>query len=173
MTSRMQTQTQAPRDAGQASRSDAATYVLFELGRQVFGVPVDHVREILDHQATTAMPDAAPACVGLIDTRGQSIPVIDLARRFAMPARDVDADTRIIVFEIAAGGGARAVGCLAERVLGVESVEAGEVEPAPASAFAASGRTAVAGLIRREEALVTLLSAEVVFADAAEPAACT
>ena len=138
----------------------ATTFVLFELSGQKFGVDVGHVREILDNQTITPMPNAAPGCIGVVDTRGQSIPVIDLARRFEMAPAEVTEETRIVIFELAGAAGTLAIGVRSDRVLSVLALEAAEIEPAPASAFAGLDSAAVAGLVRRDGVLVTLLRVE-------------
>lgn len=143
----------------------AGTYVIFGLSGQVFGVDVAHVREILDLQRINRLPNAAQDCVGVIDTRGESIPIIDLCRRFAMPGSEADADTRIIVFEFQSAGRLQAIGTLADRVLGVVPVEPDEVEPAPASAFEGLSAGSVTGLVRRDGELVTLLALDSIFFD--------
>lgn len=145
---------------GEGAAPTATTFVIMELSAQRFGVDVAHVREILDNQKITPMPNAAPDCIGVVDTRGQSIPVTDLARRFSMAALEESADTRIIVFEIGGEEGAGAIAIRADRVLSVLAVEPDEIEPAPVSAFAELHRTGVSGLIRRDGALVTLLRIE-------------
>lgn len=143
------------------------TLVVFVLAGQVFGVDVCHVREILDRQKTTRLPNAAADCVGVIDTRGQSIPVIDLCRRFALPTSEPGPDTRIIVFEMTGPEGTRALGTLADRVLGVVPIDPEEIEPAPTAAFEGLHRGAVQGLLRRDGDLVTLICVPRVFADLA------
>ena len=84
--------------------------------------------------------------------------MIDIARRFGMTSADRGSDTRIVVFEIGPARGKTAIAILADRVLSVQPVAPDEVEPAPASAFAGLARCGVSGLVRRDDALVTLLA---------------
>jgi len=140
-----------------AQYAATTTFVLFELSGQKFGVDVGHVREILDNQTITPMPNAASGCIGVADTRGESIPVIDLAHRFGMTPADATEETRIVVFEIPAGNARQPIGVRADRVLSVLPLEIGEIEPAPACAFAGLDGAGVEGLVRRDGALVTLL----------------
>ena len=131
-----------------------ATVVTFELAGQVFAVPVKQVREILDRQDVTRLPNPAPDCIGVIDARGQSIPVVDLASRLGLSGSEAAPDRRIVIFEVTGGG---AIGALTDRVLGVLEIEPADIEPAPANAFARTGSHGVAGLVRLDGRLATLL----------------
>lgn len=133
------------------------TYVTFGLGVQTFGVEVAHVREILDRQMVCRLPNAAPDCEGVIDARGESVPLIELARRLGVPRGEPGPDTRIIVFEIAEDGPGRPVGVLADRVLNVIRIPPGEIEPTPAAALDGASDRGLRGIARLEGQLVVLL----------------
>lgn len=65
-------------------------YVLFRVGGTTFAVPVVEVREIVRAERLQLLPTAAPQYghgVALVDTRGRSIPVVDLR---SDPAADGD-----------------------------------------------------------------------------------
>ncbi|GMG83745.1 chemotaxis protein CheW [Paralimibaculum aggregatum] len=143
------------------------TFVTFELSGQTFGVSVGHVREILDRQEVARLPNASPGCAGLIDTRGESIPLIDLAERLAMAAGEPGADTRIIVFEVQIDGAARPIGVLADRVLNVAQIAAEAIEPTPRAAVIEGSARGLRGLARVEGRLVVLLDVAELFG--AEP----
>ncbi len=59
--------------------TDTSTFVTFDLGDQIFAVDVANVREILDSQVISALPNASADLIGMIDIRGQGIPVMDLS----------------------------------------------------------------------------------------------
>jgi purine-binding chemotaxis protein CheW len=149
--------------SGTGVPSSTATYVTFCLGSQTFGVEVTDVREILDLQTLYTLPQSLEDCEGVIDTRGESIPVINLARRLGLAGGERGADTRIIVFEIAAHPGRRAIGVLADTVLDVEQIADDEIEPAPRAAFSGGGELALRGLARLQENIVVLLDIDRVF----------
>lgn len=153
----MSTAAQPAKRHGLPERSaNAETFVTFELGRQIFGVGVTHVREILDRQTVSLLPNAPADCIGVIDTRGASIPMIDLARRLGLVAAEAGNDTRIIVFELDGETSTEAVGIVAERVLDVTRIAADAVEPAPQAARS-PGNGQVEGLARLDGQLVVLL----------------
>ena len=123
---------------------------------QTFGVEVHHVREILDLQKIMRLPNSAHDCVGVIDTRGESVPVIDLAGRLARaedggrsPApRTGRRNPHYRLRSRPRGGWAapvrRWVTCLVDRVLDVIRIAAAEIETAPKTAFETFAATGVA-----------------------------
>jgi purine-binding chemotaxis protein CheW len=126
--------------------------VVFDVGRERFGVSIDKVREIIPMQQITQIPRAPSFVRGVIDLRGLVIPVIDLRERFAMPAGGEGDDKRIIVVEMAG----QTVGCTVDEVSEVLTIAAAGVEPAPAVTTSAESAYLL-GVARHEGRLVVLL----------------
>ncbi len=143
--------------------AEPGTYVTFELAGQTFGVTVAHVREILDRQGVALLPNASPDCQGVIDTRGESIPLIDLSRRLGIGAGGEGQDTRIIVLEIELRGARRPIGVMADRVLNVSQIAADQIEPAPEAALIEGSARGLRGLARLGGLLVVLLDITEIF----------
>jgi purine-binding chemotaxis protein CheW len=142
---------------------DSTTYVTFGLSDQTFGLEVSYVREILDQQRISRLPNAPHDCEGVIDTRGESIPVIDLAGRLGMPRGEASPETRIIVLELTRGGRTEAMGVVADRVLNVTRIADTEIEETPPAAVARDSASWLRGLTRLEGHLVVLLDVTRVF----------
>lgn len=149
----------------------SGTLVTFLLGDQVFAVPVEQVREILDRVSTSFLPNAAPDCTGVIDTRGESIPLIDLVGRLGMPPTEEGPDTRIIIFEISVNGARRPIGVLASQVLNVTEIAPDQIEQAPAAAVIGGTARGLQGLARIAGKLVVLLDMDALFAEPVSPIA--
>jgi purine-binding chemotaxis protein CheW len=60
-------------------------FTTFYLNDTYFGIDIQTVREIIRHRLTTPIPLAPPDICGLIDLRGQIIPVVDLQSRLGIP----------------------------------------------------------------------------------------
>lgn len=74
-----------PRDS--AGRQEAAAFVVFRLGQEEFGLPIDAVAEVARVPAqVTRVPRMPRFLEGLANLRGEVLPVVDLRRRFGMPA---------------------------------------------------------------------------------------
>lgn len=59
-------------------------YVIFRLGAEQYGMNVSLVREIVDRPELTPVPEAPPDMVGIINLRGQVVPVVDMRSRLAI-----------------------------------------------------------------------------------------
>lgn len=112
-----------------AEVEEPQTFLTFSLGGQYFALSVAPVREILDEQPVATLPEAPTDVVGLIDVRGEGVPVIEVSHRLGVMA-SADRDRRIVVLEQPDGGG-RPIGVLADQVLSVVEIAAGGIEPPP------------------------------------------
>jgi purine-binding chemotaxis protein CheW len=111
--------------------TETATFVTFDLGDQIFAVDVSHVREILDRQDIAALPNATSDLMGMIDIRGQGIPVMDLSLPLGLPRNVHDtAEERLIVLDFAAES-APTVAIAADRVRSVVEIAAAVIDPVP------------------------------------------
>lgn len=77
--------------------------------------------------AVTHVPRAPQFMEGVINLRGQLIPIIDLRARFGMPREEHTKNTRIVVTEI----GTKRVGMVVDSVSEVLRLPVDQVEPAP------------------------------------------
>ncbi|MEO6005659.1 MAG: chemotaxis protein CheW [Opitutus sp.] len=78
----------------------ADTYVIFELDRAAYAVSSDSVLHIdmLDH--VTPVPNTAPAVDGVVFSRGQVIPAINLRTRFGLERQTHTARTRLVFLKV-------------------------------------------------------------------------
>src|SRR5579862_3563822 len=72
------------------------SYVLFELGGSLYGIPSRNVNHIDMFEHVTLVPNANPAIDGVVFSRGQVIPALNLRTRFGFPRRDKTLQTRIV-----------------------------------------------------------------------------
>ncbi len=137
-----------------ASRTDLQ-FVTLALGAEVFGVPVDYVREILDYQAPFAIPDAPAYLLGLTDVRGRATPTLDLRLKLGLPAIEPTLTTRVLVLDIPIEDRILSLGLVADRVIEVVEITADEVEPAPEIGVPWRSDY-IRGVVRRETGFLVL-----------------
>ena len=75
-------------------------YLTFTLDGEEYGVTLLTVREIIEHQPITVVPNAPPAIRGVINLRGAVVPVVDLAARFGLGECVIGRWTCSIIVEI-------------------------------------------------------------------------
>lgn len=116
----------------------------FVVGSQLFAFPLQSVVEVARMVAITKLPDADPDLEGVIDVRGDLVPVADLRKRFgAGSAEDVGGRMLIV------SDGHRLTALVVDDVLGV--LEAPELEQSPRHAERTSG------IARMDDSLVVVL----------------
>lgn len=72
-------------------------YVIFKLNKEYYGIPIDNVISIEKMHTFTRIPNAPNYLKGVINMRGEVIPLIDLRQKLNMDLREIDKNTRIIV----------------------------------------------------------------------------
>jgi purine-binding chemotaxis protein CheW len=111
--------------------SQLTQYLTLGVDREVFGIPIENVREILDMREVSRLPHAPKYLVGIIDVRGRSVPVVDLRTKLGLPATETTPSTRIVVLEIRLDERMLAIGLIADRVFEVTSLPDEAMEAAP------------------------------------------
>jgi purine-binding chemotaxis protein CheW len=87
--------------------------VVFTLDGQQYGLPLPAVDRTVRMTAITPLPDAPDNVLGIINVRGQIIPVLSLRRRFRLPAREPSLADRLVIARTAR----RTVALVADAVL--------------------------------------------------------
>ncbi|OHD13065.1 MAG: hypothetical protein A2086_04015 [Spirochaetes bacterium GWD1_27_9] len=98
--------------------------ILFTLGKGNYGIPIENVFEIKKMEEITVVPKAPKFIEGVINLRGNVIPVIDLRKRFGMDKVEISKKTKIIIVEI----GKRQFGLIVDAVAEVVTLSNDQIE---------------------------------------------
>lgn len=128
----------------------------FKLGREMYAVPIDQVREVMKLWAVTPVPNSPGHVLGVTTLRGAVLPVIDLGRILGIPEGQRDDKSRIVVASI----NDERTGIVVDRVQGVMRIREDEIRPAPETIEHAPGAEYLKGIVRRDERLYILLDLE-------------
>ncbi|MBV8605439.1 MAG: chemotaxis protein CheW [Pelomonas sp.] len=155
----------AERAAELARRADAAApralapYIHFRLGRyEEYGAPGEWVDEVVTVASIARVPGAPAAIAGVVNRRGQMLPVVDLRRYLGVVDEAVDAVAPATQDLVVVSTGAATLGLRVDTLIGMAEYDAETLVPVPS---AASGRHAL-GLLQGR---VTLLDIEKILAD--------
>src|SRR6516165_10563449 len=121
----------APAEVASAADPRAGKYLVFQIGREEFGIPVLKVREIMGVQDITAVPQTPAYLKGVINLRGKVIPVVDLRLKFRLPEVEYTQRTCIIVVQVQHESHAVLMGTVVDGVAEVLNVGSGDVEDTP------------------------------------------
>jgi purine-binding chemotaxis protein CheW len=122
---------QAETDSDTAQSASEAQFVTLGIDRELFAVPVDMVLEIRAMQPLFRVPEAPAHLAGLLDVRGQVVPVIDLRLKLGLDAVPATDNTRILVLEVPMSGRRLVLGLIADRVFEVTVLEKRNITPPP------------------------------------------
>lgn len=146
--------------------AERSQYVTLGVGTEIFAAPVTRVQEILDMRPIARLPQAPPNLLGMIDVRGQGIPVIDLRLTLGMDDAQDNENTRILVLSLNAANGETVIGLRADRVFEVTVLDSDALEPPPAVQNGWSGHC-IEGIGRRNGNFVTVLDLARLLGDSA------
>jgi len=106
-------------------------YLTFSLSDELYALEVSKVKEVLEYQPITRVPKMPESMRGVINVRGNIVPVVDLRQKFGLAISEVTVDTCIIVLEVAAEGETIRIGTIADTVEEVVEIVPEQIEPAP------------------------------------------
>ncbi|ADU66327.1 chemotaxis protein CheW [Desulfurispirillum indicum] len=111
-----------------ANLSHRSRYLIFHLEDEVFAVDIMSVREIIAMMKTTPIPKTPRYIKGVMNLRGNIIPVIDLRLKFQMPEKEPEMDTAIIILQV----GEADIGFIVDHVEEVATIGDEQLSDAPA-----------------------------------------
>lgn len=112
-------------------RSRSGQYLIVQLQGEAFGLDITGVREIIAYMVPTQIPMMPDFVVGVINLRGQVVPVIDMARRFGRPTTQIHKRSCIIILDLQDGHSRQRLGVVVDAVNEVLEFAAEQIEPAP------------------------------------------
>ena len=112
--------------------SEQTQYLTFHLAGEEYAVGILKVKEIIEYGTLTIVPQTPAAVRGVINLRGNVVPVVDLALKFGMPQSPLTNRTCIVIVEVDLDGEQSVIGIIADSVSQVIDLPAANILPAPA-----------------------------------------
>jgi len=137
--------------------ADRETFVLFELAGNVYGIPSHNVQHIEIFEHVTLVPNAKPAIDGVVFSRGQVIPALNLRVRFGFPRQEKTLKTRIVFATVHD----RTVGMIVDSAKEFQSLPADCIRPIEETLTGINGRYLKA-VAKAGQRLVLILDLEAV-----------
>ena len=142
-----------------ASAGDVLQLVSFKVGNEEFGLDILKVQEIIRLRDLTRVPNLPDFVDGVINLRGQVIPVIGLRRRLGVEQAEADKRTRIVVAEV----NGHILGFVVDEVSEVLRISPETVEPPPQMGNVE--RKYVQGIGKIEDRLLIIIDPSLLFND--------
>jgi purine-binding chemotaxis protein CheW len=142
--------------------TETTQYLTYKLEDEIFAVDVAKVREILDFTPATKVPGTPEFMRGVINVRGNVVPVVDMRLKFGLTKTEKTVDTCIVVMEIIVDEDTTVLGALVDSVQEVFEIEASHIEPPPR--MGTRWRTEfIQGIGKRNDDLIIILDIDKVF----------
>jgi purine-binding chemotaxis protein CheW len=149
-------------DKSEKKGSSSCQILTFKLAEEVYGVDIMSVREVLDYTSVTKVPQTPDFMVGVINLRGNVVPVLDLKQKFNLGKTERTVNTCVIIVEVMIDDEPTVLGALADSVQEVVGFESDNIEEAPK--IGTQLNTAfIDGMAKKDEGFVIILNVDAVF----------
>jgi purine-binding chemotaxis protein CheW len=148
----------------EVTTAETTQYLTFTLEEEVFAIDIGKVREVLDYTAVTRVPQTPEFMRGVINLRGNVVPVMDMRQKFGMSATEKRVNTCIIIMEVMVDDEVTIIGSLADSVREVLDLEPGQIEPAPRLGTRLNVNF-IQGMGKHAEGFVMILDIDKIFCD--------
>ena len=105
--------------------SEAVQYIKVEMGDELFGIDISYVDNIVKMQRITRVPNLQPYIKGVINLRGEIIPIINLRLKMGLAEAEETKATRIIISKMEQLG---KIGLIVDAVKEVVALEENQIE---------------------------------------------
>ena len=136
-------------------------YILFTVAGTAYALPSQQVAHVEMVEQITRVPNAAPFVDGVVFSRGQVVPAVNMRVRFGFERADRDLRTRLLVVQV----DKRSVGLLVDSCREFLTIPAAEVQP-PGDSLTGASTQYIKGIATRQDRLIVILDIRALLASA-------
>ncbi len=115
-----------------AASNEQSQYLTFHIAEEEYAIGILRVREIIQYETITKVPHTPQWIRGVINLRGNVVPVVDLAVKFGLALTEPTPSTCIVIAEVMIEDEAAVMGVMADSVSQVIDLRPEQVQPPPA-----------------------------------------
>jgi purine-binding chemotaxis protein CheW len=145
-----------------AKNKNKNVFLSFRLGKETFAVSVKKVLEVLQKQQITEVPDVPEYIKGVINFRGDILPICDSRVKFNIPVPSDDEKNVVIVLDLENNGKKMRIGAIADGVKDVISIEETDIRPIPEMGLKYNVEY-LSGMIKNRDNFIMILNVDKVF----------
>ncbi|KNF09485.1 chemotaxis protein, CheW-like protein [Gottschalkia purinilytica] len=135
-------------------------YVVFKLGKEEYGIDIMNVREIGPYQESVKVPNSPSFVEGIINYRGNVIPIVCLKKRFSIEDSEIDTNTRIIIINL----NDKQVGFIVDEASQTVKLDDNDIDPTP-NIITGVDMKYITGVGKLNDRLIILIDLEKILTD--------
>jgi len=139
-----------------------STYLSFTIYGELYAVEVEKVLEVLEKQEFTKVPNAPPVIQGILNFRGNAVPLYETRTKFNLPARAVDENFVIVVINLVVNNDSYHVGAIVDKVQDVLALNDNEIKPVPPMSKEFNAEF-LKGISKRNNQFILLIDVDKIF----------
>jgi len=138
------------------------SFLSFRLGDELFAANVSKVLEILEIPKITKVPRSPAFMRGVVNLRGNVLPVIDTRNKFGLPQVDDTVNSCILVLNISIEGKDLMLGAIVDAVQEVMEIDESTIQDLP-SVGAKYNTDFIQGMVKLNDQFIMILNLDLVF----------
>jgi len=128
--------------------------VIFKLGQEEYGVEIVQVKEIINLAEVTPLPQSSSSVEGVINLRGQIIPIINIKRRLELTIQEYSSEARVIVVEV----DKQLLGVKVDEAVEVIRLDVSSIQALPEMVTQIKNQNFIVGVGKVDERLIVMLN---------------
>ncbi|MBQ7919966.1 MAG: purine-binding chemotaxis protein CheW [Lachnospiraceae bacterium] len=134
--------------------SDGVQYIVVRLGEEQYGIDIKYIDNIIRMQGITRVPKVPEYLKGVINLRGEVIPVMSARLKMFLPEDEITRTSRIIILKLEQHG---TVGIIVDEVKEVVTLDSEHIEKVSYDSANTEGANFVNAIGKHDEQLISLL----------------
>ena len=139
--------------------NDAKQYIILKFDSEQYGIDISYIENIVRVQPITRVPHSQPYFLGIINLRGEVVPVMSMRRKFDLPDKENTNASRILILKIEGGK----IGILVDEVREVVALAEDQIEQIAAENI--DTRTYLMGVGKYNNTLISLINISMLISD--------
>ena len=140
--------------------NDAKQYIILKFDSEQYGIDIAYIENIVRLQPITRVPHSQDYFLGIINLRGEVVPVMSMRRKFDLPDKENTNASRILILKIEGSG---KIGILVDEVREVVSLSEEQIEQVAAKNM--DTRAYLMGVGKYNNTLISLINIGMLISD--------
>jgi purine-binding chemotaxis protein CheW len=137
-------------------------FLSFNIGNELFAINVLKVLEVLQKQTITPVPNAPAYILGIINFRGDVVPVFNTRQKFNLKLLDESQSFAVVVLDLVKNNEPFRIGATVDKVKDVITINDDEIKPVPPMSSSFNSEF-LSGIVRRDDQFILLIDVDRVF----------